>query len=161
MRMICIDPGASGAYALFDGKSLVYVGDLSYVEIGKHKMVSLLDVEADVAIVEHVGAIKGQGVTSMFSFGERFGEAKMLAVDAVGGIDKVKFVRPQAWKKAVGLIGKDKAESAIMAAKIYPAMAGLFVEPNKRCKNGLKYHDGRGDAVMMGLAAIKLGLTVE
>jgi len=70
----------------------------------------------------------------------------------------IEFITPQKWKKAVGLIGQDKKQSAVMAARIYPNRSDSFIEKNNRCKDGFKYYDGRGDAVMLGLAANKMGI---
>lgn len=162
-----IDPGIDGAIAFFEDKELIFVSSLLYQIYGKNKILELVthlnDIKnvlgstkkVDRVIIEQVGAMKGQGVTSMFSFGARFGDACSLAHMLTNDIE---FITPQKWKKAVGLIGQDKKQSAVMAARIYPNRSDSFIEKNNRCKDGFKYYDGRGDAVMLGLAANKMGI---
>lgn len=158
MKIVSIDPGKSGAISVFEDKRLVEVLDLEYIDVGGEDFLITKHIaDVDYVVIEKVGAMKGQGVTSMFSFGSRFGEAKAYALTLVSA-DNIIFVRPQKWKKALGLIGMEKSASAVLSAKVYPDYKGLFLEVNKRCKDGFKYHDGRGDAVCIGLAAIKLGL---
>lgn len=158
MKIVSVDPGKSGAVSVFEDKKLIEVFDLDYIDVGGEDfLVTKHIADVDYVVIEKVGAMKGQGVSSMFSFGSRFGEAKAYALTLVPA-NKIIFVRPQKWKKALGLIGSDKKDSAVLAAKVYPDCKELFLEPNKRCKDGVKYHDGRGDSACIGLAAIKLGL---
>ena len=167
MIYVSIDCGIDGAAAVFDGAYLLGVYSLPYHKIGKqqileidkllrliHKDTNTHDVER--VFIEEVNFIRGQGGVSSFSFGQRFGEAKSLASSFT---DDIVFISPMKWKKAVGLIGYDKKQSAVLAAKIYEHKKAEFIQANKRCKDGFKYFDGRGDAVMIGLAALKLGLT--
>lgn len=167
MIFAAIDPGADGAIAIFNDKTLLRVESLTYHLVGKQKMLQIgshilrtqmqtHSEKIERVFIEEVNFIKGQGGVSSFSFGQRFGEAKCLARSLS---DSVVFISPMKWKRTVGLIGQDKKQSAIMAANIYPNQEGFFVEKNNRCKDGFKYYDGRGDAVMLGLAAIKLGMT--
>ncbi len=91
--IIGIDPGAAGAVAILepDG-SLVQVFDMPAVEVtvgGKAKRrispemlaaeLRLYNVHATCAYIEQVGAMPGQGVSSMFAFGEAFGLADVAA----------------------------------------------------------------------------------
>jgi len=117
--IIGIDPGAAGAVAILepDG-SLVQVFDMPSVEIvsnGKAKRrispemlaaeLRLYNVHATCAYIEQVGAMPGQGVSSMFAFGEAFGLAK--GVLAGLGIP-VQSVPPARWDDG-------KAEAALIA----------------------------------------------
>ena len=53
--------------------------------------------EKEIAVVvEHVNAMPGQGVTSMFNFGQSFGVIKGIC--AALGLP-IYFVRPTKWKK--------------------------------------------------------------
>lgn len=165
MIFAAIDPGKDGAIAVFDDDKLIIVESLSYSKYGKQDVLDLnlhvlranmYATKVEKVFIEEVNFIRGQGGVSSFSFGQRFGDAKNLAKSLT---DDIVFISPQKWKKSVGLIGRDKKQSAILAAKIYPGKAGFFIEKNNRCKDGFKYFDGRGDAVMIGLAAKKLGMT--
>lgn len=147
--IIGIDPGASGAVAVLDEEGrLVYMVDMPTVEVkvGKanKKRVSpeLLATEIQpyrfhgVAWVEQVTAMPGQGVSSMFAFGESYGIVK--GVLAAHGI-QTNLVTPNKWKKAMELnAGKDGSRAkAIMK---WPENAHLF----KRVKD-----DGRAEAALI------------
>lgn len=148
--IIGIDPGASGAIAILEktGK-LVHVFDMPSVEImagGKLKrrvspemLAAELKMYADqgaTACIEQVGAMPGQGVSSMFAFGESFGLAK--GVLAGLGIP-TSTVTPGKWKKAMGVnAGKDGSRAK--AAQTWPSQAGEF----KRVKD-----DGRAEACLI------------
>lgn len=148
--LIGIDPGASGAVAILEknGK-LVHVFDMPSVEVmagGKAKkrvspemLAAELKLYADqgaTAVVEQVGAMPGQGVTSMFAFGESFGLVK--GVLAGLGIP-TSTVTPGKWKKAMGVnAGKDGSRA--MAAQLWPTQAGEF----KRVKD-----DGKAEAALI------------
>lgn len=150
MFIIGIDPGAAGAIAILEksGK-LVHVFDMPAVEImagGKLKrrvspemLAAELKLYADqgaVACIEQVGAMPGQGVSSMFAFGESFGLAKgVLAGLAI----PTSTVTPGKWKKSMQLnAGKDGSRAK--AAQLWPSQAGEF----KRVKD-----DGRAEACLI------------
>lgn len=152
--IIGIDPGASGAVAILqrDG-GLVQVLDMPCVEVvvgGKAKrrispemLAAELKLYADaVAYVEQVSAMPGQGVTSMFSFGESLG----LARGVLAGLGvPVQLVPPTKWKRALNLnAGKDGARA--LAAATWPAQAGEF----RRVKD-----DGKAEAALIGLWGVR------
>ena len=154
--IIGIDPGAAGAVAILepDG-SLVQVFDMPAVEVtvgGKAKRrispemlaaeLRLYNVHGTTAVVEQVGAMPGQGVSSMFAFGEAFGLAK--GVLAGLGIP-VQSVPPARWKRSLGLnSGKDAARAK--AAATWPQQAGEF----KRVRD-----DGKAEAALIALWGLK------
>lgn len=154
--VIGIDPGAGGAVAILERDGgLVQVFDMPAVEMlvgGKAKrrispeMLSselrLYNVHATCAYIEQVSAMPGQGVSSMFAFGEAFGLAK--GVLAGLGIP-VQTVTPARWKRALGLNqGKDAARA--MAAARWPQHAGEF----RRVRD-----DGRAEAALIALWGLK------
>lgn len=148
--IIGVDPGASGAVAILeDTGQLVQVFDMPAVEIqvgGKAKRrvapemlaseLRLYNVHGTVAVVEQVSARPGQGVSSMFAFGQAYG----LVLGVLAGLwIPTKTVTPSAWKKALKLnTGKDAARAK--AAQLWPQMAGEF----KRVKD-----DGRAEAALI------------
>ncbi len=148
--IIGIDPGAGGAIAILErGGRLVHVFDMPAVEVvtgGKAKRrvspemlaaeLRLYNVDGTVAFIEQVGAMPGQGVSSMFAFGEAFGLAKgVLAGLAI----PVQSVTPGKWKKALQLnAGKDGARAK--AAALWPEQAGEF----RRVKD-----DGKAEAALI------------
>lgn len=96
------------------------------------------------AVVEQVGAMPGQGVSSMFAFGQAFGLA--LGVLAGLGVATV-TVTPAAWKRDLRLCaGKDAAR--LRAAQLWPAQAAEFrrVRDDGRAEAALLAHWLRGRA---------------
>ena len=149
-RIIGIDPGASGAIALLVGRELVSVHDMPTVSVERNKAqkrqvcpagLSLLmqQLSPHRATVEKVGAMPGQGVSSMFSFGRSVGIIEgVLAARQI----PVTFVTPQSWQKQSGAAkGKDGSRQRVM--ELFPSQAHLFA----RVKD-----DGRADAVLIALA---------
>lgn len=146
--ILAIDPGAKGALAFFDvEKGALVVVDMPTVEVkrgNKSKVeISPQMVAAEIksklpriAILERVGAMPGQGVSSMFQFGRGVGmlEGVLSALQI-----PVTYIAPQTWQKAVGVRGGKDANRA-RAAELFPAHADLF----KRAKD-----DGRADAALM------------
>lgn len=147
--MICgIDPGASGALAFFDvERGLLHVEDMPVLEVvrnGKTKrevvpqmIRTILErYEPLTAYVEQVGAMPGQGVSSMFQFGRSVGQVEGVLAGLRVPIERV---TPQAWQKATGVRGgKDGAR--MRAVELFPAYAQLFAR---------KKDDGRADAALI------------
>ena len=71
----------------------------------------------DIAFMEQVGAMPGQGVTSMFTFGHAAGTVRGV----LGALEiPVRMITPQAWKKHVGLMNKDKDAARSLAIQMWP-----------------------------------------
>lgn len=150
MFIIGIDPGAAGAVAILepDG-SLVQVFDMPSVEVvvgGKAKRrvspemlaaeLRMFNVAGTTAVVEQVSAMPGQGVSSMFAFGQAYG----LALGVLAGMTiPARTVTPASWKRAMKLnTGKDAARAE--AARRWPQHAAEF----KRVKD-----DGKAEAALI------------
>ena len=71
-------------------------------------------------VVEQVNAMPGQGVTSMFNFGQTFGAIK--GVCAALGFP-IYFVRPSKWKKHFELINSSKDSSRTKVIEMYPSIS--------------------------------------
>lgn len=95
--------------------------------------------------IERVGAMPGQGVTSMFSFGEGCGVLRGV-LGAMGW--PIHYVAPISWKKAVGLKGFDKVYALTVAKQLLPATADQFTA---------KKHLGRADAALIAYYGAKYG----
>ena len=132
MFIIGIDPGISGAICfLEDGKIIDVIempsmaegkknkkqvnGNQLYNEI-KSRLIGVNEEEVCV-VVEHVTAMPGQGVTSMFNFGQSFGVIKGICSAMKLPIH---FVRPTKWKKYFNLINTSKDASRSRAIEIFP-----------------------------------------
>lgn len=155
-----IDPGLKGALALVSNDGLVGVTDMpkaterhgkeSRDRICSHSLRDELLIMQNthgkirVAVVELTGPMPKQGVTSVFRFG--YGNGQIDGVLAALCIP-TEYVRPQAWKKALGL-GADKAQSLALARAKWP-YADSFT---------LKKHDGRAEAALLAEFGRRTGL---
>ena len=124
--IIGIDPGISGALAVLDagGALMAYTAMPTY-QPAKATRVNPAALSAFLepyrhghAILEQVGAMPGQGVASMFSFGHAAGIVE--GVLAALGIS-YELVVPQEWKKAYKLNGKPKDAARALAQRYYPS----------------------------------------
>ena len=148
--IIGIDPGASGAIAILDGSGKLVRGfDMPIIEVKVGKAIKrrvapyflqdelqLYAIEGARAVVEQVGAMPGQGVSSMFAFGEAFGLVKGVLA---GMKITTATVIPGRWKKDLK-VNASKDGSRALAASLWPDMAGEF----KRVKD-----DGRAEAALI------------
>lgn len=132
MIYIGIDPGLSGGIGAVDDNSNIIIAEAmptmpspvsgkNIVDGGKLFQIihAAIGDRACQCVIEKVGAMPGQGVTSMFSFGMAYGSAVAI-VQALQY--RHEFVTPQAWKKNMAL-GKDKGRSLGMAMRLWPALS--------------------------------------
>jgi crossover junction endodeoxyribonuclease RuvC len=124
MRVIGIDPGASGAIVMLEDDTPIEWTLMPTVKVGSASRVNasalaefIRELEVDHVYIELVGAMPGQGVSSMFNFGHSTGT--VMGVLGALGISHT-LVTPQAWKKAAGLIGKDKDAARARAIQLWP-----------------------------------------
>ncbi len=133
MRIFGIDPGLSGAIALLEDNKVLEVIELPVMAEGKKNKRQLnsaqlsnfisknvTSIDNTAVIVEQVNAMPGQGVTSMFNFGQTFGAIK--GITAALNLP-IYFVRPAKWKKHFDLIKSSKDASRTKAIEIYPSLA--------------------------------------
>ena len=133
MRIFGIDPGIAGAIAILDDNKIVDVKDLPTMSEGKKNKRQLnsanlsqyissniIDLNTTVVVVEQVNAMPGQGVTSMFNFGQTFGAIKGITATLKLPIF---FVRPSKWKKHFELINSSKDASRTKVIEMYPSFA--------------------------------------
>ena len=133
MKVIGIDPGLNGAIAVLKDNKVKEIFDVPVMPEGKKnkrqlnsaQLVKLLkeiisEEEEVVVIVENVSAMPGQGVTSMFNFGQTFGAIKGIC--AALGLP-IFFVRPAKWKKHFDLINSSKDASRTKAIEMYPSIS--------------------------------------
>jgi len=134
MIIIGIDPGVSGAISVLEDKKVLEVYDMPTMIDGKKNkkqvngsqvsniMKERFDKNKEiVVVVEHVNAMPGQGVTSMFNFGQSFGVIKGIC-SALNL--PIHFVRPTKWKKHFNLIKTNKDASRTKVIQVYPEISG-------------------------------------
>ncbi len=133
MKIIGIDPGLSGALAILSNNEVISLIEMPVMSEGKKnkrqlnsaQLVKLLkdsinETEETVVVVEQVNAMPGQGVTSMFNFGQTFGAIKGIC--AALGLP-IHFVRPAKWKKHFELINASKDASRTKVIEMYPSLS--------------------------------------
>ena len=133
MKIIGIDPGLSGGIAILENNKVQQLYNMPVMSEGKKnkkqlnsaQLVNLIksniEPQEEVSvIVEQVNAMPGQGVTSMFNFGQTFGAIKGIC--AALGLP-IFFVRPSKWKKHFELINSSKDASRTKAIEMYPSLS--------------------------------------
>ena len=131
MLIIGIDPGISGSICFFKNGRILEVIEMPVMTEGKKnkkqvngaqiyneflKRINKKDDEIRV-VIEQVSAMPGQGVTSMFNFGQSFGILKGICSAMQLPMF---FVRPAKWKKYFNLINSQKDASRTRAIEIFP-----------------------------------------
>ena len=132
MIIVGIDPGIAGAICFFTKGNIIDVIDMPTMAEGKKNKkqvngrqifneISLIKnkfvKDPMIVVVEQVSAMPGQGVTSMFNFGQSFGVIKGIcsAMEL-----PIFYVRPAKWKKYFNLINSEKDASRTRAIEIFP-----------------------------------------
>ena len=135
MIIVGIDPGISGALCFLSNGNVIDVIDMPTMAEGKKnkKQVNgrqifneILNIKNSFAghkinvVVEQVSAMPGQGVTSMFNFGQSFGVIKGIcsAMEL-----PIFYVRPAKWKKYFNLINAEKDASRTKVIEMFPKIS--------------------------------------
>lgn len=149
--IIGIDPGASGAIAVLADGTFVTARDMPTLtrkaggqQVNASALANYLRATLTVAdgayaliVIEQVGAMPGQGVTSMFRFGESVGVVR--GVVAALRLPLLS-VTPMVWKRHHGLVGADKDVARTRAVDLFPEAAEHL---------GRKKDVGRADALLI------------
>ena len=132
MLIIGIDPGISGSICFFENGKVIDIVEMPSMADGKkHKrQVNGAQIYNEISlrikninkkdirvVIEQVSAMPGQGVTSMFNFGQSFGVLKGICSAMQLSMY---FVRPAKWKKYFNLINSEKDASRTKAIQIFP-----------------------------------------
>jgi crossover junction endodeoxyribonuclease RuvC len=132
MLIIGIDPGISGSICFFEDGKILDVLEMPTMTDGKKnkKQVNGAQIYNEIStkirgiekqnlrvIIEQVSAMPGQGVTSMFNFGQSFGILKGICSAMQL---PMYFIRPAKWKKYFGLIKSEKDASRTKAIEMFP-----------------------------------------
>ena len=132
MLIIGIDPGISGSICFFEDGVIKDVIEMPTMTDGKKnkkqvngsqifneisERIKKIDKRNIKVVIEQVSAMPGQGVTSMFNFGQSFGILKGICSAMRLSMY---FVRPAKWKKYFNLIKCEKDASRTKAIEIFP-----------------------------------------
>ena len=138
MIIIGIDPGINGAICFFKKGEVLDVIDMPTMAEGKKnkrqvngqqifneisKIIEVYSNDNIKVVVEKVSAMPGQGVTSMFNFGQSFGVIKGICAAMQLPIF---FVTPAKWKKYFDLINTQKDASRTKAIEIFPKISSIL-----------------------------------
>ena len=136
MLIIGIDPGISGSICFFQDGKIIDVIEMPTMTEGKKNKKQVngaqiyneilertkkLDKKDIKVVIEQVSAMPGQGVTSMFNFGQSYGILKGICSAMQL---PMYFVRPAKWKKYFNLINSEKDASRTRAIEIFPYFSG-------------------------------------
>ena len=152
MIIIGVDPGISGAISVLENKKILEVYDTPTMIDGKKNKRQINSAQVTniikerinnekevIVVVEQVNAMPGQGVTSMFNFGQSFGVIKGICAALSLPIY---FVRPSKWKKHFNLIKTNKDASRTKVIEAYPEISS---------KLHRKKDSNRADAILIAL----------
>ena len=136
MIIIGIDPGITGGISILENKKVIEVYDTPTMIDGKKnkrqvngaQITNIIKEKLNndkevVVVVEHVNAMPGQGVTSMFNFGQSLGGIKGICAAMQLPIF---FDRPAKWKKHFGLINTQKDASRTKAIEMFPKISSIL-----------------------------------
>ena len=130
MLIIGIDPGISGSICFFENGKILEVVEMPTMTDGKKNkrqvngaeitnifQKELTNNQEITVVIEQVSAMPGQGVTSMFNFGQSFGVLKGICSAMQL---PMYFIRPAKWKKYFSLINSEKDASRTKVIEIFP-----------------------------------------
>ena len=132
MLIIGIDPGITGSICFFEDGKIINLIEMPNMTHGKKnkKQVNGAQIYNEISsrikniekknikvVIEQVSAMPGQGVTSMFNFGQSFGILKGICSAMQL---PMYFVRPAKWKKYFNLINSEKDASRTKAIQVFP-----------------------------------------
>ena len=138
MLIIGIDPGITGAICFLQDGNIIDVIDMPTMASGNNnkKQINGSQIFNEISlkikshksdnvnvVVEQVSAMPGQGVTSMFNFGQSFGVIKGVCAAMQLPIF---FVRPVKWKKHFDLINSQKDSSRVKAIEMFPKFSSIL-----------------------------------
>ena len=138
MYIIGIDPGISGAICFFEDGKILDVIDMPSMAEGKKnkrqvngaqiyneikKRVKIAQKSKVCVVIEQVSAMPGQGVTSMFNFGQSFGVIKGICAAMQL---PMYLVRPAKWKKYFNLLKTEKEASRTKAIEVFPQISHML-----------------------------------
>jgi len=143
--VMAVDPGTTGATAIYDGVSL-HVEDMPIYEIpvgGKlRRRIDAYELNVilqyakmygvELVLIERVGGRKRQSASAGFNFG--FGTG-VIHMGCIANKLPIETVEPEVWKRVMRVPGKPESGAARrvalkaieqVACKTFPAFVGLF-----------------------------------
>ncbi len=159
MRILGIDPGMSGALAMWDGSNLITYEIPTVKSTGRGREIVWAELNAhwddeffwaDHVFLERVHSRPGEGVSSAFKFGTVFGGLRAMAA---AKLMPLTLVTPSQWMKVMGVGRGSKEASVLRATELFPNNAKGFRGP----KGGKK--DGVAEASLIAMYGYKTLVT--
>ena len=156
-KILGIDPGLSGGLSIIDERfNLIACIQMPTVCVdGKKRRVDPRPVfdfiglhQPELTVVEMVGARPGQGVVSMFNFGDAFGVVRAVAECLC---PDVRYARPQEWRGHQSLSGLSKEQIAEVAYEVFQAEA--IYGKTRAGKRAVR--DGISDSLMIAKYGVR------
>lgn len=120
MRVIGLDPGKSGGIAwCVNGIMQAWPMGKTETDIAR-TIFDMGKFEETYCFIEHVHARPGQGVVSMFTFGQGYGFLRGCLIS-----NKIPFeeVNPMKWQRGVGCVARgDKNKLKAKAQQMFPGL---------------------------------------
>lgn len=156
-KILGIDPGLSGGLSIVDERfnliacipmpTLTFDGKKRRVD--PRPVFEFIDLhKPELAVVELVGARPGQGVVSMFNFGDAFGVVRAIA-ECLCPV--VRYARPQEWRGHQSLSGLSKEQIAEVAFEVFQVEA-IYGKP-RAGKRAVR--DGISDSLMIARFGVR------
>ena len=152
MMIIGIDPGISGSICFFQDGIIKDVIEMPTMTDGKKnkrqvngaqifneisERINKFDKKNIKVVIEQVSAMPGQGVTSMFNFGQSFGILKGICSAMQLSMY---FIRPAKWKRYFNLINSEKDASRTKVIEMFPRISN---------KLSRKKDNNKADAILI------------
>ena len=156
-KILGIDPGLSGGLSIIDDQfnlidcipmPTVFV-DAKKRRIDPRPVFDFISLhQPELTVVEMVGARPGQGVVSMFNFGDAFGVVRAVAECLC---PDVRYARPQEWRGHQSLSGLSKEQIAEVAYEVFQAEA--IYGKTRAGKRAVR--DGISDSLMIAKYGVR------
>lgn len=109
MRILAIDPGASGGLCCYGDDRPLVASRMPSTESGIFRLVRTLGLEADRCVIEEISMRPGEGQRSTATFFQHYGFLR-ACLHSVGL--PFETVRPQVWQAGLGLPSRKPPKGA-------------------------------------------------
>jgi crossover junction endodeoxyribonuclease RuvC len=151
MKILGIDPGAGGAFAVIDTNNTdrVHIVDMPVIVVKGKRQTRVISedmiaeicirIRPNIAFIERAHSMPRQGVASMFNYGAAWGMVRGV----LAGLQIPRaYVTPVEWKRRYG---PDKQEARLAAGRLFPSCISLFER---------RRDDGRAEAALLALYGV-------
>lgn len=150
-KLLAIDPGWNGAMAVFDSGFLLRTHRCQPTSTETYELVRKDLLESNLAVLEWVHSMPGQGVASTFKFGYNYGMWHGILASAR---KETMLVSPQMWQKQWDNVPKVKKDRKNFFKQIAREVADMALDEgiNKKANwfEKVKVTNYNADAICIG-----------